>query len=440
MTERFPDDFVLGVSTASYQIEGAPAEDGKGPSVWDTFSRTPGKVARGETGDVACDHYHRWPEDVEIMRRAGLGAYRFSIAWARVQPEGRGPWNERGLAFYDRLVDALLEAGVDPWACFFHWDLPQRLQDEGGWASPDTAKRYADYAVGMAELLAGRVGHLVLFNEPNIHALMGHLQGVHAPGLKGAEAYARAGHGMNAAQARALAPVREAAGDAKVGTVLAWTLMEPFDDQQEAHREAAADAHDVLNDVWLTPLLTGRYGEGFGHRLLGRHAQEGDLPPADFDFIGINYYMRNYCRPGRDGWPDVVRTRGGVPLTAIGWEVYPEGIVTSCDEVKAAGYEGPLYVTENGVAIEDEWDGRSEVVEDPARVRYLEEHLQACLDARAKGHDLRGYLAWTFTDNFEWAEGYRTRFGLVYMDFDSLKRVPKRSWLRYQEVMDRRSL
>ncbi len=440
MSDRFPDDFVFGVSTASYQIEGAAKEDGKGPSVWDIFSHTPGKIARGETGDVACDHYHRYREDVEIMRRAGLGAYRFSTAWARVQPKGKGAWNEKGLAFYDRLVDSLLEAGVDPWLCFFHWDLPQALQEKGGWANLDTAKRYTDYAVGVAERMAGRVSHFALFNEPNIHALMGHLLGVHAPGLAGGEAYAEAGHGMNVAQTLALEPVKAAAKEAKVGTVLAWTLMEPWDDQKEEDRQAATDAHDVLNDVWLTPMLKGGYGDGFGHRLLGAEGREGDLTPAAFDFIGINYYMRNYCRPGTDGLPDVQRTRGGVPLTAMGWEVYPQGIVTCCDDVKAAGYDGPLHITENGTAIEDRWDGRSEVVEDPGRTKYLETHLQACLDARAKGHDLGGYFAWTFTDNFEWAEGYRPRFGLVYNDFRTQRRVPKRSWLRFQEVMAERRL
>ena len=434
---RFPDDFVFGVSTASYQIEGAVDADGRGPSIWDAFSRKPGAVDRGETGDVACDHYHRYEADAALMGAAGLGAYRFSVAWPRVQPEGRGAWNQAGLDFYDRLTDALLGAGVAPWPCFYHWDLPQALEERGGWTARDTAKRYADYAVAVAERLAGRVPRFVLMNEPNVHAALGHLHGTHAPGRASPGEYGAAVHHLNLAQALAAGPVREAGG-APVGTVVAWNPAVPRDEDSEADREAAALVQAMFHEASLTPLLTGAYPDGQPDALTAPHREAGDLDGVGLDFLGINNYARTFVRAREGALPEVSMHRDG-PKTAMGWETSEAGLRLALQQV-AALYDGPLYVTENGTALEDVWDGRAAVVEDAARVDFIERALGACLDAIADGIDLRGYLAWTLMDNFEWAEGYRPRFGLLYTDYETQARVPKRSWLRFQEVMDSRSL
>ena len=433
----FPDDFVFGVSTASYQIEGAVTADGRGPSIWDAFCAKPGRIENGDDGTVACDHYHRYKDDVRLMAEAGLDAYRFSVAWPRVQPEGRGAWNEAGLDFYDRLTDALLEAGVAPWPCFYHWDLPQALDEAGGWTARDTAKRYADYAVTVAERLAGRAPRFVLMNEPNVHAALGHMQGVHAPGRTGEASYGAAIHHLNLAQALAAAPVREAGG-VPVGTVVAWNPAVPRDEDRAADREAAAMVQATFHEAALVPLLTGAYPEGVPDMLTAPHRQAGDLDGVTLDFVGVNNYSRMFVRAQDGGLPEVSSHRDG-PKTAMGWETSEEGLRIALRQV-SGHYDGPLYVTENGTAIEEAWDGAAAVVEDPARVDFLERALGVCLEARADGIDLRGYLAWTLMDNFEWAEGYRPRFGLLYTDFETQARVPKRSWLRFQEIIDRRSL
>ena len=437
MPRSFPDGFVFGVSTASYQIEGAVREDGRGPSIWDAFSHTPGKVDRGETGDRACDHYHRYREDVALMAEAGLDAYRFSVAWPRVQPEGKGAWNEAGLGFYDRLTDTLLEAGIEPWPCFYHWDLPQALEERGGWTARDTAKRYVDYAVAVTDRLAGRAPRFVLMNEPNVHSALGHLQGTHAPGRTGEASYGAAIHHLNLAQALASEPVRQAGG-VPVGTVIAWNPAVPRDEDSEADREAAEMVQRTFHEAALTPLLTGAYPEGAPDALTAPYRHDGDLEGARFDFVGVNNYSRTFVAAQDGGLPAVAAHRDG-PRTAMGWETSTEGLRLALRQVSAL-YDGPLYVTENGMGLEEAWDGRARVIEDPMRTDYLERAWSVCLDAVEDGVDLRGYLAWTLMDNFEWAEGYRPRFGLLYTDYESQARVPKRSWLRFQDLIDRRTL
>ena len=433
----FPDDFVFGVSTASYQIEGAVTTDGRGPSIWDAFCAKPGRIENGDDGTVACDHYNRYADDVRLMAEAGLDAYRFSVAWPRVQPDGRGAWNEAGFDFYDRLTDALLETGVAPWPCFYHWDLPQALDEAGGWIARDTAKRYAEYAVKVAERLAGRAPRFVLMNEPNVHAALGHMQGIHAPGRTGEASYGAAVHHLNLAQALAASPVREAGG-VPVGTVVAWNPAVPHDEDREADREAAAMVQATFHEAALVPLITGAYPEGLPDMLTAPHRQPGDLSGVTLDFVGVNNYSRMFVRAREGGMPEVSSHRDG-PKTAMGWETSEAGLRLALRQV-ASHYDGPLYVTENGTAIEETWDGAAAVVEDPARVDFLERALGVCVEARADGIDLRGYLAWTLMDNFEWAEGYRPRFGLLYTDFKTQARVPKRSWLRFQEIIDQRSL
>ena len=433
----FPDGFVFGVSTASYQIEGAAREGGRGPSIWDAFSRAKGRVDRGETGDRACDHYHRYGDDVRLMGEAGLDAYRFSIAWPRVQPDGKGRWNQAGLDFYDRLVDALLAAGIEAWPCFYHWDLPLALEEKGGWTERDTAKRYADYAVAMAERLSGRAARFALMNEPNVHAALGHLHGTHAPGRTGQAAYGAAVHHLNLAQALAAAPVREA-GRVDVGTVVAWNPAVPRNEDSAADREAAALVQAMFHEAALTPLLSGVYPDGLPDALTTPFRTEGDLDGVRLDFVGVNTYARSFVSARSGGMPDVSMHRNG-PASAMGWETSEAGLRLALEQV-AALFGGPLYVTENGIALDDAWDGAARVVEDGARVEFLERALSVCSDALAAGVDLRGYLAWTLMDNFEWAEGYRPRFGLLYTDYETQTRVPKRSWLRFQQIIERRSL
>ncbi|GGO04513.1 beta-glucosidase [Microbispora rosea subsp. aerata] len=415
--------FLWGTATASYQIEGAATEDGRGPSIWDTFSHTPGKVRDGHTGDVACDHYHRYREDVALMAGLGVNAYRFSIAWPRVMPAGHGPVNQAGLGFYDRLVDALCERGITPVPTFFHWDLPQALEDRGGWLDRDTSRRFADYAAVVAERLADRVRMWITLNEPFVHMVEGYGRGLHAPGrtLKfGALPVAHhqlLGHGLAAQALRA-------AGAGQVLITNNCTPVWPASDSPEDL--AAAEIYDVLhNRLFNDPVLTGAYPDltAFGVEMPVR---PGDLEviAQPLDGLGINYYQPTRIGgPGDDGLPFRFEEITGVPVTAFGWPVVPDGLRELLDGLKARYGDAlpPVYVTENGCS----YDG----LDDRERIAYLEGHITAMRRAEV---DLRGYFVWSLLDNFEWAEGYHQRFGLVHVDFETQRRTPKASyhWLR----------
>ncbi|GAA4603290.1 GH1 family beta-glucosidase [Actinoallomurus liliacearum] len=432
-----PVDFAWGVATSSYQIEGAVDEDGRSPSIWDTFSHTPGKVDGGDHGDVACDHYHRWPEDIELMKRLGLTAYRFSIAWPRVFPGGTGPVNAPGLAFYDRLVDALLEAGITPFPTLYHWDLPQVLQDAGGWANRDTARHFADYAACVAEGLGDRVKGWATMNEPMCAAWIGHLEGRHAPGLTDVKAAVPAsyhmllGHGLAAQALRATVP------DVQVGIV---NLLNPVEPASGSAADAAAaerfDGH--TNRWWLDPV----FGRGFPADMLEVYGvdlpeQPGDLETigAPLDWLGVNYYRPAVVADDPDGAPPYVRetTPTGRPLTGMDWVIEPEGLDDILTRV-AEEYRPPrMYVTENGSAWTDTVEGGR--VHDSDRAGYLEGHLAACASAIRRGAPLAGYFAWSLMDNFEWAAGYAPRFGLVHVDFATQRRTVKDSGLRYAELI-----
>ncbi|MBX6383136.1 MAG: beta-glucosidase [Microbispora sp.] len=415
--------FLWGTATASYQIEGAVTEDGRGPSIWDTFSHTPGKVRDGHTGDVACDHYHRWREDVALMAGLGVNAYRFSIAWPRVLPAGRGPVNQAGLGFYDRLVDALCEHGITPVPTLFHWDLPQALEDEGGWLSRDTSYRFADYAAVVAERLADRVRVWITLNEPFVHMVEGYGLGIHAPGrtlmfdaLPVAH-HQLLGHGL---ATRAL----RAAGAEQVLITNNCTPVRPASDSPEDL--AAAETYDILhNRLFNDPVLTGAYPDltAFGVELPVR---PGDLEviAQPLDGLGINYYNPTRIgASGGDGLPFRFEEITGVPTTAFGWPVVPDGLRELLDGLKARYGDAlpPVYITENGCSYEG--------LDDQERIAYLDGHIRAMRQADV---DLRGYFVWSLLDNFEWAEGYHQRFGLVHVDFDTLERTPKASyhWLR----------
>lgn len=435
----FGRDFVWGVSTASYQIEGAAAEDGRRPSIWDTFAHTPGRVARGETGDVACDHYHRYVEDCDLMHQLGIGAYRFSTSWSRILPDGTGAANAKGLEFYDRLVDALLERGIAPWLCFYHWDLPQAIQDRGGWANRDCAAWYADYAALVGRHFADRIGHFVTFNEPNVFILAGHVVGIHAPGIADLSTGLRAAHSVNLAHGAAVEALRAVAPDAKLGVVVnqapTRAATNSTDDQ------AAATLLDALwNRAFADPMILGRYPEAL-HPMFAPFIDEGDLAriAQPTDFLGINHYAPQYVRsnPAIPGGVGRAHPPAGAERTMMGWEVAPE-VFRDTLVAEHARYGLPVFVTENGMASEDAVapDG---TVHDAQRISYLDRYIAAAGEARAAGADVRGYFVWTLMDNFEWAEGYHPRFGLVHTDYATLKRTPKSSfeWYRQKIVAER---
>lgn len=433
-----PEDFVWGAATAAYQVEGAVAEDGRSPSIWDTFSHTPGTVANGDTGDVACDHYHRWPEDVALLERLGLDAYRFSIAWPRVVPDGSGPVNEAGLAFYDRLVDALLEAGITPYPTLYHWDLPQALQDRGGWPARETAGHFADYAGAVAARLGDRVSTWATLNEPLCSAWIGHLEGRMAPGLTDIRAAVRASFHLHLGHGWAAQAVRAAVPGARVGIVNNLTHCEPATDTEEdAAAARRSDGH--TNRWWMDPL----HGRGYPADMIELYGTEppiraGDLEAvaAPLDWLGVNYYFRNVVADDPAAPLPHVRSAepAGARRTGMGWEVHPEGLTRTLRRVTEDYGARALYVTENGSAYPDTVgpDGR---VRDPERTRYLEEHLAACAAAVAQGVPLAGYFAWSLLDNFEWAYGYEQRFGLVHVDYADQKRTVKDSGRRYAEIV-----
>lgn len=446
----FPTDFTWGAATASYQVEGAVEEDGRGPSIWDTFSHTPGRVANGDTGDVACGHYHRYREDVALLRDLGLGAYRFSVAWPRVQPTGSGPANPAGLAFYDRLVDELLAAGVEPWTTLYHWDLPQALEDAGGWRVRQTAERFVEYVDLVTAALGDRVRHWITLNEPWVSSMLGHVAGVHAPGSTDPALALPTAHHLLLAHGLAVPVVRAAVPDAQVGITLNLADVTAAS-EDPADADAARRVDGTQNRLFLDPVLRGRYPADVLDDLatIGPLdvVRDGDLAVigAPTDFLGVNYYFgfqvagAGSGRPGVPAGPayptapDAVLVDRGLPRTAMGWEVRAAGLTELLRRLHREYPGTPVVITENGSAWDDEVspDGR---VHDPQRVAYLRDHLAACLDALADGVPLRGYFAWSLLDNFEWAEGYAKRFGIVRVDYDTQARTPKDSARAYAEV------
>ena len=439
----FPAGFTWGVATASYQIEGAWNEDGRGLSVWDTFCRWPEKVQNGEHGNVAADHYHRWPEDVSILAGLGVNAYRFSIAWPRILPMGKGSVNQAGLDFYDRLVEALLARGVTPFVTLYHWDLPQALQDRGGWMERDTARYFADYADQVARRLGDRVKHWITHNEPLVVALLGHLTGEHAPGIQDPAAFAAAIHHLLLSHGYALEALRDAVPGGQLGITLNFSPVYPAsDDERDA--EAALRLDSGTNRLFLDPLLRGSYPqhvlEAFG--ALAPAVQAGDLERigAPIDFLGVNYYHRTVVRYDPDEpffRASSIRPKGSEysPM----WEIYAPGLYDLLARLHADYQLERLYITENGIPVPDvvSPDGQ---VHDQARIRYLRAHLAQAHRAIEAGVPLQGYFVWSLMDNFEWAHGYSMRFGLVYVDYATQARIVKDSGRWYTRVTHENAL
>ena len=435
----FPADFVWGASTSSYQIEGAVEEDGRGKSIWDTFSHTPGLVKNDDTGDVACDHYHRWVEDVEWLARGGFNAYRFSVAWPRILPAGAGVIEHRGLDFYDRLVDGLITRGVTPWLCLYHWDLPQALQDQGGWLKRDIADKFADYARIVARRLGDRVKHWAMFNEPNIHALFGYGMGGHAPGLKGLPNFLAASHHQNLAQGRAIQALRAERADLRLGTVINISPVRPSSDRKEDHR--AAERFDAFwNGAFLDPLFKGSYPAAIAADMaplvVGDDLKAIQQP---IDFFGLNYYapawVANAPQSLFGAWFGAVPA--GMRFTAIGWPIDAGGLNDVLNRFRDQYGNPEIYVTENGACYDDKMAGNG-TVQDDDRTAYLRDHIAAARRALADGVKLKGYFAWSLLDNFEWSEGYSRRFGIIHVDFASQKRTPKASFGFLSDTIKRR--
>jgi beta-glucosidase len=433
MTVRLPNHFRFGTSTASYQIEGAWNQDGKGESIWDRFSHTPGKVKNGDTGDVACDHYRRFEADLDLAAGAGMRIYRFSIAWTRLFPQGTGARNAAGFDFYDRLVDACLARGLEPWPCFYHWDLPQALQDRGGWANRDSAAWYADYAAAAAERLKDRAPRFVMFNEPSIFTTLGHLFGIHAPGLRDMAAYGAGVHHVNLATAEGLRRLRGVAPAAELGTVLALNVYAPATESVE-DRAAAAYAEALMNRNFADPLFFGCYPEA-ALPVVGPHIRDGDLDALRerVDFLGVNHYSRTRIAHSPKSGMSWLPPEPGAPVTAFNWEIWPQGMRDILVWVRDTYGDVPLYVTENGMAGAEVRgpDGR---IDDQDRIDYLRGYIGAVAGAIEAGVDVRGYLVWSLIDNFEWAEGNAMRFGLIETDYATLERRPKRSYDWYADV------
>lgn len=437
-TLSFPTGFLWGSATASFQIEGATKADGRSESIWDRLCATPGKVLNGDTGDPACEHYYRWRDDIAMMKRLGLQAYRFSIAWPRIVPQGVGPVNQAGLDFYDRLVDGLLEAGIIPFATLYHWDMPQVLEDAGGWPNRDTAYAFANYADVVARRLGDRVKHWITLNEPWCSSFLSYWIGEHAPGIKNGPAIA-ASHHLLLAHGLAVPAIRAAAPDAQVGITLNFSPADPASDS-DADR-AAAWRHDGFFNRWfLDPLYRGSYPadmiELYGRMGDGPPIQNGDMAAiaAPLDFLGVNYYNRAVIKddPAAGGLGySSIRPEG--EYTHMDWEVHPDSLRQLLERLHRDYAPGPLYITENGAAYPDEVspDG---AVHDPARTRYIASHLAACHAAIGAGVPLKGYFVWSLMDNFEWAWGYSRRFGVVYVDYATQQRIPKDSALFFRDV------
>ncbi len=442
---NFPEKFLWGAATASYQIEGAWNEDGKGESNWDKYSHTPGKVMDGDTGDVACDHYHRWPEDIKLMQELGLQAYRFSVSWPRIFPDGTGKLNPKGLDFYDRLVDGLLAAGITPFVTLYHWDLPQLLEDKGGWTNRDTALAFTDYTGALSRRLGDRVQNWITLNEPWCSAFLGYLLGRHAPGRKEPAAAFAAAHHLLLAHGLAVPILRE---NSRPGTQVGITLnLIPSDPATDREPDIiAAQRNEAFTNGWfLDPLYKGKYPEEVAE-FYGSPPppiQPGDLEKIStpLDFLGVNYYFRNVVQD--------LSAKGGSPVAAVrvekadrtemDWEIYPQGLYNLLTKINRDYAPGRIYITENGAAFPDKVGPEGKVA-DPRREAYLRDHFLAAGQATQEGVPLKGYFVWSLMDNFEWDSGYSKRFGLIYVDYKHLNRIIKQSGYFYRGVIEANGL
>lgn len=437
----FPENFIWGAATSSYQIEGGWNEDGKGESIWDRFSHTPGNIEDGSNGDVACDHYHRWQDDIQLMRSLNLQAYRFSIAWPRIFPEGMGQINQKGLDFYSKLVDGLLEAGITPFATLYHWDLPQVLQDEGGWGNRFIVDAFAEYTDVISRHLGDRVKNWMTINEPWVVAFVGHQIGEHAPGSKDFRMALWAAHHTLLAHGRAVPIIRANSPGAEVGIVLNMNHVYPASPSQADYQ--AARWLDGWQNRWFADPVYGRYYPADMVADYAEHlpngldfVQDGDMETiaVQTDFLGVNYYSRAVSRAEEAGNLPRTIDPSGNEHTEMGWEVYPEGLYGLLTRLDTHYRVPKIYIAENGASYSDGPDANGRVA-DGRRLHYIRQHLEVCHRAINQGTPLAGYFSWSLMDNFEWAKGYVQRFGMVWVDFETQQRIPKDSALWYRDVI-----
>ncbi|MCB9145360.1 MAG: beta-glucosidase [Anaerolineales bacterium] len=434
---KFPHNFLWGAASAAYQVEGAWNKDGKGESIWDRFSHTPGKINDGNTADIACDHYHRYEEDIALMRQLGLKAYRFSTAWSRVLPNGRGRINPKGLDFYDRLVDRLCAANIEPLLTLYHWDLPQALQDEGGWENRNTVHAFADYTALMVKRLGDRVNYWTTFNEPSVITFIGFLTGEHAPGFKDQRMAYQVAHHLLVAHGLGMQTIRAIKPDVNAGIVLNLWMAEPASNSAE-DLVAANKFWDENETLFLDPLFKGYYPPAV-YDMLGENMpkiQDGDMAliSQKMDYVGVNYYSRNVLTTkGR------VEKIAGSEYTEMGWEVCAPALRRMLVKINSEYNLPPIIITENGVAFKDEVsaDGK---VHDPRRIDYLKQHFIQTRLAMLDGVDVRGYMVWSLMDNFEWGHGFSKRFGLTYTDYTTQKRIVKDSGEWYAEIIQKNEI
>ncbi|GAA0774048.1 beta-glucosidase [Roseibium denhamense] len=441
LAARLPKEFLFGVATAAYQIEGAAKEDGRGPSIWDAFSRMPGRVFQQHTGDVACDHYHLWEKDLDLIKSLGVGAYRFSIAWPRILPDGRGKVNDKGLDFYDRLIDGMVARGLKVYPTLYHWDLPLMLMGDGGWTARSTAEAFADYAEIVVRRLGDRMDALATINEPWCICHLSHLYGIHAPGEKSTDAFAAAVHTLNLAHGLGVQAARSVRPDLPMGTVLNAYSIYPATESGE-DKAAAERAFTFHNGIYMSPVFSGAYPpdilDVFGDKM---NIQDGDLEVINqpLDWWGLNYYTpwrihadfaAGAAYPNAEATPP----KDGVPVTDIGWEVDAKGLSDLLIDLYKRYDLPPVYITENGACYNDGVDNGA--VPDTRRTDYLEQHFEASADAIDAGVPLKGYFLWSLMDNFEWAEGYKMRFGIVHVDYDTQVRTLKDSGKWYRELVN----
>lgn len=440
---RFPEHFLFGTATASYQVEGAWNADGKGESIWDRFAHTTGKIKGDDTGDIACDSYHRYLEDIAIMKQLNMKSCRFSVAWTRIQPTGAGAVNQKGLDFYSRYVDALLEAGIRPMCTVFHWDLPQALEDQGGWPNRDLYKKFADYSGILAKSLGDRVQTWAIFNEPWVFTMLGYGTGIHAPGKKDINLFLKAAHTVNLAQGEAFRAMKAASPNAKIGSAFSMSPGAPATNSA-ADKAAAARFHAINNIFFLETALHGKYPNAFeGNQqpfeIMGVRSGDSDIMRAPLDWIGINYYNRHIISDAGQGGEPAVHYNEWMPavgpITYNGWEVWPRGIYDIVTQISREYNRPIIEITENGCSYSDGPlpDDLSKVPDD-RRTEFYKGHLAELARAIKDGADVRGYHAWSLLDNFEWAEGYSQRFGLTYVDFRNQRRTVKDSGHWYGRV------
>ncbi len=441
---NFPKDFLWGTATAAFQIEGAVNEDGRGESIWDRFSHTPGKVYRNQNADIACDHYHRYREDIRLMKNVGLRSYRFSIAWSRIFPAGGGKLNIPGLDFYQRLVDDLLADEIVPMITLYHWDLPQSLQDKGGWANRDTVKYYLDYAAAMFDKLADRVQLWITHNEPWVTSFMGHDSGVHAPGTRDRQTALQVSHHLLLSHAGAVELFDEYRGtDSRIGITL--NIAPAYPDTDSPEDELAARYYDGYQNRWfLNPLFRGSYPQDMAE-VYQRHYNAPAVKPEDLDafsksridFLGVNYYMRKILRrplTREELFTEVRPDYQGARFTEMDWEIYPDGLYSLLTRIQRE-YDPPaIYITENGIACPDRIDAEGRI-QDDGRIDFLRSHFRAAQRAMQEGVKLKGYYVWSLIDNFEWAYGFSKRFGIAYVDYGSQARILKASAHWYRQVI-----